>query len=231
MQIIRLSNIGESARNILAITGIFGLIYAAINFPDDYINATFDKHFNYDASVKPTCEPLPSLKVNYDNGAKAESRLMGITIRPINELENILFRIDDIIFIAEWTISSNSMTQQEANEIVKQLPKGEITELSVFGRIKRLMADSETIIQLQGVTRKKLTCDGDWFRLSAVNRKIAHLKIPDTYQIRGAQLGVKGNATSIYKWLTILFAFIAIVLFITRTKTTDKRVRFRIRKQ
>lgn len=225
----KLSYLGGFAQNLLAIIGVIAIVYSVFNFPSDKFKSIIEETLQFDAFVKPTCEPLASLDVKYDDGNPAKARLIGITIRADNDIKDVSFRFGDIAYVESWAISSDSLSQSEADKIIKNLPKGAVDSPFIFGNIPRLVANSETTIQLQGVAKKSFDCSMEWFDLSAQNKKIAHLMENDFHQIRGGELGLRGSGDSIYKWLSFILIIVLIALFLSnRLAKTHKKERFRI---
>lgn len=214
---------------MLAIFGVIGIAYSIFNFPSDKIKSSLEKELQFDAFVKPTCEPLASLEVKYDDGNPAKARLIGITIRADNDIKDVSFRFGDIAYVESWAISSDGLSQFEADKIIKNLPTGVVDAPFIFGNISRLVANSETTIQFQGVARKSFDCSMEWFNLSAQNKRIAHLLENDFHQIRGGELGLRGSSESIYKWLSFILGVALVSLFLlNRFAKSPKKERFRI---
>lgn len=224
-------SIGEYASHMLAILGLVGVAYTVFTYPDNFVTSLFEKAFDFDATVRPTCEPLASLDIRYSDGTPAEAKLIGLTIRSQNDISNISFRISDIAYVDNWSIESNSLPKEEADSIAKHLPVGAITSAHIFGKIPRLISNSETTIQLQGLTKKQFDCSNEWFNLSAPSRKIAQLVFSNSLQIRDSQYGIHVN--NIYKKLS--FVLLIVVLGLIALRVTNKeeplKKRFRIRKK
>lgn len=153
-----LSALSNLAKDILAIVGVVGLIYAIFNFPTTFVSSQLEKALEFDATVKPTCEPLAALKLEYEDGTPIEAKLIGISIRSNTDINDITFRLNDISYIQNWAISSDGLTQTEKEKVLKHLPTGAIKEPYIFGKIPKLIGNSETTIQLQGVSKKRFDC-------------------------------------------------------------------------
>jgi hypothetical protein len=222
------------ARDLLAIFGVIGVVYAIFNYPSSTLDSLTGKLKQLDAYAKPTCEPLASLKVKYSDGSPAEARLIGITIQTINDIHDISFRFGGITYIKSWAIASDGLSESKANEIIKALPVGEIDNRIVSGKISGLASDTKTTIQLQGVASKNFLCtNNDWFNLSSPNQKIANLEMSNFYMIRGMKYQIKGNIfDSFYKWLSFILIIILLGIIMKMAMKPDQRKeRFRITKK
>lgn len=226
------STLGATSKTILAIAGFIGLVYAVFNFPNTLTNTAanlFKEQIQFGAFVRPTCEPIASLNLKHRDGTSADTRLLGLNIETINDVSSITFRISGPIYINSWAIRSDALSEKQQKEIISSLPVGNIKEDYIFGHIDRLIANSKTIIQLQGATRTSFGCQTDWYDVSAPNQKIAVLEYDDFHKIKG--MGISGNNFSFYKWFSFLLLIIIIAMTARNHTRKTTKERFRIKKK
>ena len=212
-------------RQFLAVAGVASLAYASFDYLENWPEKLGQKVIAYDAFVRPTCEDLATSDLKYTDGSIADAMLIGVQIKSMSDISDLKIRFQDIAWVKKWSISTTSLSQEEANSLVRNLPTGKTIDKFIFVPIPRLMADSKTILQFEGVVSQKFKCDEDWFHASAPNKNIAHLIKPDFYPIR--EWSIKGTDFNVYKYL-FLASSVALLIALFRNHKSRKKNKARV---
>jgi hypothetical protein len=209
------------ASQILAVSGVVVLVYSIYQYLEGLPENILGKKINtYDAFVRPICEDLASTSLKYKDGSVAEAKLIGVQIKATNDISDLKVRLQDIAWVAKWSISTTSLSEEEANTLVKSLPTGNTIDKFIFIPVPRLISDSKTTIQLEGVVSGKFKCEEEWFQASAPNRNIAHLIKPDFYPVR--EMSLKGDSLNVWKYLFIISSAALLLAWFLKKKYKKK---------
>lgn len=213
---IRLAAVSEK---VLAILGLFGLIYAAINLPDMLMDRLSEKFPKPAVLVTPFCVPLLNTTEKYKDGTKALMELRGFTIETNADISDIRFRIDGNTYISQWAASSDGITPEDMTNLINGLPKGQIKDKSIFGNIPRLMAGKDIVVQFNTVQLDRFNCSSNWFDVSVPGHNVFHRIWPETYYIRELTFSAQPYKFALF---TLIFANIIYFVF-RRQKKGNKR--------
>lgn len=174
----RLANISEK---VLAVFGFVSLIYAGYTSIDKVTDAIPKP----EVVVTPFCVPLLDGDYKYEDGTKAPMELRGFTIQTAVDISDIMFRIDGQSYVTHWSVSSSGTPPNDIAQLIsQQLPKGPINAEPIFGKLSRLMAGKDIIIQFGSVATNKFKCSSEWFHISVPGQKVFHSVWPESFHIR-----------------------------------------------
>jgi hypothetical protein len=192
----KLSRLADVSTKLLAVVGGASLVYAVVTFP----GRVFDGLPEPEVFVTPYCVALLNSDHEYEDGSKAYMELRGFRIDTTADISNIRFRIDGQNYIAAWHVSSNGIATDELADLVaKQLPRGAQKRAPLFGDIPRLMANTDVEVQFSAVKDPTFDCSSDWFTVSVPGKKVFHRMWPKVYHIR--ELSFESPWVNTYKWL------------------------------
>lgn len=164
-----LSTTAKLAKELLAITGLIGLIWTGVQY--------FDKaseNIKPDVMVRPVHEELASKMLRYSDGSPAKYKVIGVEIKNDKDVSDLRIRLNGIAFAEKWSISAIGIAPEEVAKLVATLPTGIVLGKEIYIDMPRVMAKGDVLIQCTGATSSEFKPSSEWFNVSSASSRVYH---------------------------------------------------------